>query len=225
MDNQRLFLFVALSLVIMMLYNAWQEQFAPRQPVPATASGEKAPAAPQDLPSALPSTTTPSSAEVPAETPAASAAAAIASHQRVHVKTDLLDVDIDTTGGDIRRVALLTYPQHLNTPDQPVLLLDDRLPHLFIAQSGLLSSTGQSVDHHAVFTTGQTDYTLAAGDKDLQVVLRWQGDNGLSVTKTYTFHRDSYVIDMNVTVNNATAQEWSGRLYCQLQRTDVTDTD
>jgi YidC/Oxa1 family membrane protein insertase len=223
MDNQRLILFIALSLVVLMLYNAWQEQFHPPQTPPAAVSQPApAPAVPQGVPS-MPAA--PPAKEVPAGPPTGATQAAIASHQRVHVKTDLLDVEIDTTGGDIRRVALLDYPLHLDTPDQPVLLLDDRLPHLFVAQSGLLSGNGPSVDHHAVFTSEKSDYTLAAGNNDLKVALHWQGDNGFSVTRTYTFHRNSYVIDMNVAVNNATAKDWTGRLYTQLQRTDFTDTD
>ena len=227
MENQRLILFIALSLVMLMLYNAWQEQFKPHPVAPTSTSSESTPAntKPQDLPTAIPSTAPTAQAPATGTPSTTPAQAAIVSHQRVHVKTDLLDVDIDTTGGDIRRVALLKYPKHINTPDQPVEFFDDRLPHLFVAQSGLLSSTGQSVDHHTVFTSDKTDYTLAAGDKELKVVLHWKGDNGLIVTRTYTFHRDSYVIDMNVAVDNTTAKDWSGRLYCQLQRTEVADTD
>jgi len=226
MENQRLILFIALSLVVLLLYNAWQAQFHPQQTPPASVSeGQPTPGAttPKDLPGAVPAK--PPTAAAPSGTPMPATSAAIASNKRVHVKTDLLDVDIDTTGGDIRRVALLKYPKHLKTPDQPVVIMNDKLPHLFVAQSGLLSSNGPSVDHHTVFTSDKTEYALADGAKELKVALNWKDDKGLSVTRTYTFHRDSYVIDMNVSVDNATGKDWSGRMYAQLQRTDYEDTD
>ena len=71
MENQRLFLFIALSLVILLLYSAWQEQTAPKpvasveapftgqapipadQPMSPQATG-------QDVPSATPAGVPPS---------------------------------------------------------------------------------------------------------------------------------------------------------------------
>jgi YidC/Oxa1 family membrane protein insertase len=145
--------------------------------------------------------------------------------QRIHVVTDLLDVQIDTLGADIRRVALRTYPEKLNEPDNPVVLFRDEPPRVFIAQSGLVANAGQSVDHHARFAAEQTEYNLPSGDDQLQVTLTWQGDNGLIVNKIYTFRRNSFVIGMKVDVVNGTAEEWSGTLYRQLQRTDVAAKD
>lgn len=235
MENQRLILFIALSVVILLLYGAWQKQFAPKpQPAstettapsatPSTGAGQPGEAVP-----APPSADVPG-AQPPGKTPAGPAAAQQAQQTqaevldtggRVHVVTDLLDVDIDTIGGDIRRAALLAYPQKIDQPDNPVVLFNDKMPRIFIAQSGLVATTGQSVDHHAKFTAPQAQYRLQPGSDELKVQLTWQGDNGLKVLKTYTFHRNRYVVDMNVEVINGTQQNWDGTLYRQLQRTDV----
>lgn len=221
MENQRLILFVALSVVILLLYNAWQDQHGPKPKPPAQSAGvqtpgiEQAPgtpSAPGEIPGSAPAQ--------PAATPAAGAQA-IGTQQPIHVRTDLLDVVIDTLGGDIRKVALLQYPQHVDTPEKPVLLFNDSLPRVLIAQSGLLSRSGKSFDHRVVFTAEASDYELAGGADSLDVTLTYQDPSGIALRKTYTFHRNRYVIDMKVQLNNASAQDWSGRLYRQFQSTQV----
>ncbi|HEY5604302.1 MAG TPA: membrane protein insertase YidC [Gammaproteobacteria bacterium] len=229
MENQRLILFVALALVVFMLYSAWQEQVAPRPTpsagapipgqtaVPSDQSG--APPIPSaDVPTARPATAAPA----PAATPGLSDSGALVQAQRVRVVTDLLEVDIDTTGGDLRRVALRTYPEKLNDPDKPVVLFNDTAPRILIAQSGLVASAGQSADHHAPFRSAQPAYKLAAAEDKINVSLSWLGSDGFGVNKIYTFYRNSYVIDLAVEVINHTRQDWSGRFYRQLQRSDVT---
>lgn len=229
MDNQRLFLFIAASVVIMLLFSAWQEQYGPKptaQPSQQATTGITPDAPPgvspaEDLPAAQPGAS--GSAVTPATTPAQTALNAINSQQRIRVVTDILDVEIDTVGGDIRRAALLKYPVTAKNPDDPVIIFNDVLPDLFIAQSGLLSNTGGSVDHHEIYTASQSEYNLSSGTNELVVQLDWQAPSGLAVSKIYTFHRDSYLVDMVVKVNNASDQEWSGRLYRQLQRTQPAD--
>jgi YidC/Oxa1 family membrane protein insertase len=226
MDNQRLILFVALSVVILLLYSAWQEQFGPKpQPPATTAQPGEAPTSAGTQPSATPA----APGSVPGETQsgaptqpsaAPAGAQAIASQQRIHVRTDLFDVEIDTLGGDIRKVALLKYPEHADTPDKPVQLFNDSLPHVLIAQSGLLSSSGQSFDHRIAFSAEANEYELDGGVDSLAVTLTYQDPSGISLRKTYTFHRNRYVIDMDVQLNNGTAQDWSGRLYRQFQSTE-----
>jgi YidC/Oxa1 family membrane protein insertase len=235
MENQRLFLFVALSLVILLLYSSWQEQYGPKPPATTPASS----AAPGQVAPAIPSTETASvpSEDIPDAKPGAmisgDAAAVsrpadsttIRKSQRIRIRTDLLDVEIDTTGGDIRKASLLAFPQQLDVPDKPVVLFNDELPRLLIAQSGLVASKGLSADHHVIFKSDQTEYKLDTGNDKIQVKLSWQGENGLAINKIYTFHRNSYVIDMDVEINNGTSDEWTGRFYRQLQRSEVTSEE
>ena len=235
MENQRLFLFVALSLVILLLYSSWQEQYGPKPPATTPASS----AAPGQVTPALPSTETASvpSEDIPDAKPGAmisgDAAAVsrpadsttIRKSQRIRIRTDLLDVEIDTTGGDIRKASLLAFPQELDVPDKPVVLFNDELPRLLIAQSGLVASKGLSADHHVIFKSDQTEYKLDSGNDKIQVNLSWHGENGLGINKIYTFHRNSYVIDMDVEINNVTSEEWTGRFYRQLQRSEVTSEE
>jgi YidC/Oxa1 family membrane protein insertase len=225
MDNQRLILFVALSLVILLIFNAWQEQHKAK-PVPV--AEQTTPAAPKDVPLAVPETPAPEAKIPTTEAVTPSPAEKVATKtmpeevgETIHVATDLLKVDINTIGGEIRRVSLPTYPVSLKEPNVPVQLLNDTLPNFFVAQSGLLASQGTAPDHHARFVAEKTDYQLADGKDEIKVRLHWKGDDGVSVIKTYTFHRGSFVINQDIEVDNNTQQAWKGRVYRQFQRTEM----
>jgi YidC/Oxa1 family membrane protein insertase len=56
---------------------------------------------------------------------------------------------------------------------------------------------------------------------ELRVPLTYQAKDGVRYVKTYVFHRDSYVIDIEFSVANAGKREWSGYLYNQFQRSYV----
>jgi YidC/Oxa1 family membrane protein insertase len=226
MENQRLFLFIALSVVILLLYNAWQDQYGPKPSVPSVSqttqpSANQAPAqTTPGIPQAVPQTP----GEQPATTPATqvpSTVQALSSQKQIHVHTDLLDVVIDTVGGDIRRVGLKHYPEHVDTPDKPVLLFNDQLPRILIAQSGLLSSSGPSFDHRVVFSADNTQYELSPASDAIAVTLTHQDSSGIVLHKTYTFYRNRYVIDMKESIDNASAKDWAGRFYQQFQSTEV----
>ncbi len=225
MENQRLILFVALSVVILLLYNAWQEQYGPKpKSIPTQTIQPQAgqtPATPS-APSATGETPGTAPTQPAATTPATAGAQAINSQQQINVRTDLLDVVIDTLGGDIRQVALLKYPEQVDTPDKPVMLFNDSLPRLLIAQSGLLSSSGKSFDHRIIFNAESTAYELSSGANSLDVTLTYEDPTGIAIRKTYTFHRDRYVIDMHVSLSNGSSKDWSGRLYRQFQSTQFS---
>ncbi|HEC18209.1 MAG TPA: membrane protein insertase YidC [Gammaproteobacteria bacterium] len=225
MDNQRLVLFIALSLVILLLFSAWQRDHQPPAVVsshsntPAAVNNDSQTATPAvDVPAApaAEKASTPTVSEAPTSTVDAATA-----EEYITVRTDRLLVKIKTIGGEIARVALPTYPVALDKPEEPFQLLDDRLPKYFVAQSGLLASQGVAPDHHALFTAEKTDYVLGDGNDELLVRLDWQGDNGISVTKTYRFQRDSYQIKLDMEVKNQSQQTWKGRAYEQMQRTEM----
>lgn len=213
MDNQRLFLFIALSFIGLMLWEAWQRDYSTPPPAPAASSETAAPAAagptPADLPAAAPSAVAPAAAE---------ADASLTSSARVRVVTDVLDVAIDTRGGDLRQADLLRYPKDSTAPDVPVHLLNEQMPDLFIIQSGLRTQSGTEPTHHIVFSAAQKEYKLNPGQETLEVPLTWRSPEGVIVTKRYRFHPGSYVVDLEQQVENKSATEWAGHQYRQLQR-------
>ena len=217
MDNQRLLIFIALSFVVMLLWQAWMKDYGPEpkvQPSPGTADQQATKdISGEDLPHADAGTGTKESF-VPEEI-------TLKTGQQVRVETDTLSVVIDTLGGDLRQAGLLDY--HVSTkPGSPIFqLLNDTMPDLFVVQSGLRTPDGAEPTHHARYRAEKLDYKLDKNADTLQVPLHWSSPEGVVVTKLYTFHRDSYVVDVDYEVKNGSATDWHGREYRQLQRTPL----
>jgi len=217
MDNQRLFLFVALSFVMLLLWQAWVEDYGPATQVPDSAevgapAGDAMPATGgADIPAAVPAGSTPETTLPDTEL--------LAQGETVEVETDLYRIHISTTGGDLRQVDLLEYPENTTPDSPPFRLLNDSLPNLFVMQSGLRSTTGTEPTHHISYSVQQTRYSMPASANTLQVPLSWRSPEGVEIIKRYTFHRGSYVIDLEHEVRNGSGSDWQGRQYRQLQRT------
>jgi len=141
------------------------------------------------------------------------------------VVTDVLDVEIDTRGGDIRVIDLTAYPENSDQADIPVRLMNDIQPNLFVVQTGLRTPDGEEPTHHVTFTAEKNAYRMGSNDNELRVALRWHSNNGIEVTKLFTFKRDSYEIGIQQQVRNNSTAEWRGRQYRQLQRNEPEDGD
>lgn len=144
-----------------------------------------------------------------------------ASGQIIKVKTDMVEVNIDTLGGNITEVKLLKYNESRDST-MPYVLLNDTSKNRYIAQSGLLGNIGPDTSKgQALYTTEKTQYQLATDEKELHVKLYWQNNEGLKITKIFTFRPDNYEIDVKYEINNASKAPWDGNLYLQLMRTDT----
>ncbi len=227
MDNQRVILFFVLSFILLLMWQAWQEDYGTAPSSPGSAPAQEAaqgetPAG--DVPQA-PAAATPEATTNPAAAqPPAPKKDFLKKGQRIRVVTDLLDVEIDTYGGDLRRADLLAYPVSTDQPDVPFRLMEDGRQRVFIAQSGLLSQQG-APDHHTVYKAAQSEYRLQSGADELRVPLVWVSKDGVRVTKTYVFHRNRYVVDVEHKVENGSGQPWQGLQYRQFQRTEPTDAE
>jgi YidC/Oxa1 family membrane protein insertase len=211
MDNQRMFLFVALSVILLMIWQAWESDQRARRPAsPATQAADGAPAAgvPQ-----TPTSSAPAAPGVPAE--------AAPQGERIVVTTDKLRVEIDTVGGDVRAVALPTHPVAANKPNEPFVLMRDTGANVFYTQSGLLSAEATLPNHKSVYRAAQQSYRLADGADTLSVPLSFVASDGTQVTKTYVFHRDSYVVDLNYEIVNHATRPLDTYMYAQLVRSRV----
>ncbi len=221
MENQRIILFFALSFVLLLIWQSWQKDFgAPPQREQATITGQAKTAAKNtaDVP-APPREKAEKAGQLAPEV--RESRDVIEKGKRIHVVTDLLDVQIDTIGGDVRQVELLDYPVKVDKPDIPFKLMEDTPRRIFIAQSGLLSKA-PAPDHHAEYRADKLTYQLPAGSDELRVPLHWRSPEGISVTKTFIFKRNSYVIKVEHAVENGSQAAWQGNAYRQLQRSEPT---
>jgi len=209
MDTQRLILFIVLSFSILMLWDAWQKEQQPA-PLPTTKQSTIAvPVAKQEKPTISNSSTTPSSLIAKPG-------------QEIKVSTDEVSAVINTRGGDLTHLELRKYKDKRDTKKKFVLL-DIDPPRYYVAQSGLVG--GDLPTHKTLYTAEATRYTLTPGSDVLTVALHWISPHGISVIKTFTFHRGSYVIDQRYEIKNSSQAAITPSAYFQLLRDDKPPRD
>ncbi len=222
MDNQRVFVWAALALVLWLNYLAWQRDYAPASAPPSASSIEApAPADNNTLPDLPTQQGAPTNA-VNGTAPQAQdtdAQSELAQASRIRVTTDVLSMDISTRGGELVRAELLEYPKVKNQPNIPVRLFDASSEGLFVARSGLRAVDAPAEPTHlAVFESAATEYQLKQGAEKLEVPLTWSDGQGVTVTKTYTFYPGTYRIDLRYDVQNDSGKDWKAASYVQIVR-------
>ncbi|MFA6408703.1 MAG: membrane protein insertase YidC [Gammaproteobacteria bacterium] len=212
MNTVRMFLYAILGVVCLLLWNAWQADYPPTPtPVQSSATNNTATSIPGNTSSHAVITSTPRQKELVTQIP---------NKRLISVHTDVLDVSIDTLGGNVVTAKLLKYPVSLEEKSTPVQLLSDSPDKLYIAASGVVSDkAGElSLDKPPQYTAPQNNYILGDNAKDLNVNLVWHGKNGITLTKTFTFTRGNYAIKVNNSILNSTSQAWNGKFFAELQR-------
>ena len=228
-EIQRIILIVALAAAGYLLMLAWQEDYgqppAPSSSAPPTAIGT--PVEPPSTPvtdTGVPDVAPP--AEVPLDVPDVPVAAdpeadmareAVAlDASLIEVSTPTMTVWIDPRGGDIVGVHLPQYPVSLDQPDTPFVLLDRRLGHTYVAQSGLVGRDGiDSRGERPLYAADTWSYRIEEGELD--VVLRY-ADAGVDVEKRFRFDAADYYVDVEYRVRNQTSDPFSANLFAQLKR-------
>jgi YidC/Oxa1 family membrane protein insertase len=204
MDTRRLILFVIFSMSILMLWDAWQRQAAPVEPV---TQNIPTPAASAD-PTVPAQTTAATTAELPSD-----GSYSLLKGQRITVVTDLYKAEIETVGGDLRRLELLKHRAADSDTANFVLMDDAAKPMTYVAQTGLIGHNLPT--HKAQFTSTATSYQLPAGQDHVEVRLSWT-NNGVTVDKIYTFHRNQYAIDVTYEIKNGSATALTPAVYYQI---------
>jgi YidC/Oxa1 family membrane protein insertase len=210
MDTQRIIALVVFFASSFLLWEAWQKQQHPPTPAqePTIAS----------TPTPTKSGSSADTAAVPATNgpvaPAVAQTAVLPQGQRVTVQTDTLSAEIDTAGGDLRKLVLI---EHFAAEDQsrPFVLMQDKGEPLYTTQSGLLGSG--LPNHNTVYTAPQTAYNLQPGQESVQVRLESR-EGTIKVEKIFTFHRASYVIDESYQITNEGSAPVSPFAYFQFLR-------
>jgi YidC/Oxa1 family membrane protein insertase len=230
MDNQRVFLWIALAMMVWLNYTAFLQDQRPPPPPPAVTSGEAlqapgldegsgAPALPEgagasDVPPPPAGVGGAEAREVPGATQTAPA-----TEQRIRVVTDVLDLEISPRGGDLVKALLPEYPVHKNAPDVPVQLLDPTADGLYVFRSGLTARPpGTSTRSDTLFSAPRMEFRLEPGQDVLEVPLTATLEDGVVVTKTWRFERGSYAVRLEQRLQNDGEAPWTGASYLQIRR-------
>lgn len=209
MDTQRLILFIVFSFSLLMLWENWQKH---DQPVAAVSTQTQTTST-----GVAPVPTLGQQQVAPVSTPVASAPGLV-NGPRAVVTTDVLRAEIDPNGGDLRSLDLTRYEDAVDKK-KTMRLLEQAPGHEYIAQSGLIGKDLPT--HKTLFQLTPGNYTLAPGQDKVQVPMTWVDPaTGLKVTKTYTFHRDSYEIEVGYQISNPSKLAIPVYAYFQFVRGD-----
>jgi YidC/Oxa1 family membrane protein insertase len=221
MDIKRTVLWVVFSLSIVLLWDNWMRHNGkPSMFFPTPASQQAKPASgaagtSTTVPGAAARTDVPqASAGTPGATPALpDGSAAPFKGEVITITTDNFKADIDTVGGDLKRLELLKH-RDADDPKVNMVLFDSSATRTYLAQTGLIG--GAFPNHKTGFVALPGPRTLDSANQ-VQLVLEAE-QGGLKLTKTYTFKRGDYGIDVKHTVTNTGTAPVTPSLYLQLVR-------
>ncbi|WP_303748126.1 membrane protein insertase YidC [Stenotrophomonas pigmentata] len=220
MNQTRVFLIFAWLMVAVLLWMEWGREKAAPDPATVATTQPAVPGA-NDVDLHAPATADVPQATVPGQAPAAAAAPgmeAAASAQRVTVTTDVLKLVLD--GRSVLDADLLHFPQTKAAGSPPVQLLTEDKAHPYSATAGWASQNNSPVPGANGFqpVQGVTTVALADGQDEVQVPFVWNGPNGVSIHRTYTFKRGDYAISVKDEVVNTGAAPWQGYVFRKLDR-------
>lgn len=211
MDNARVIAAIIFAGSIILLADAWFKGNRPplSETTPATTVA----------PNAIQESTVP---EVTLEAGATSAApvvsapsAAATSSRVITIRTDVFEAKINTQGGVLQDLELLQHYSK-DDPEANLHLFKFNADRTYVAQSGLI---GQGLPNHATLYQVDGDlFELQPGADKLEVALRAAGAGGFEVVQRYTFHRGSYVIDVDYDIANKASAPLSAYSYFQFLR-------
>ncbi|QCT19176.1 membrane protein insertase YidC [Jejubacter calystegiae] len=198
MDSQRNLLIIALLFVSFMIWQAWEQDKAPQPQQTQTTQTTNSPgsAANQGVP-------------------------ASGQGKLITVKTDVLDLTINTRGGDVEQALLLTYPKELGS-QEPFQLLETTPQFVYQAQSGLTGRDGPDNPANGdrpLYSAAQDSFTLADGQNELAIPLTYTDAAGNTFTKTFTLKRGEFAVNVDYSVQNTGQKPLELSSFGQLKQT------
>jgi len=215
MDLQRLFLFLIFVFSLALVWDGWQRHQHPERYVQQSAAAVSELPAKETVasPGAVP---TAASSSLVQDAMTATPGVSQTPEKKIRVKTDALEAEISTIGGDIVRLELLRHPDAQDKAKPFVLFQRAGGAHTYVAQSGLL---GPGLpNHNTPFIAEQESYELSGNAEEVRVRLTVEGEQVPKVAKILTFHKDSYLVDVAYELENTSQQAVTTSGYFQLVR-------
>ena len=227
----RVLIIIAMLITAYLLVLAWQKDYAN---VPATSADAVTPSVSTSTTGAdIPTSTGTGTSDIPAAT--ASATTDVPSSEvggentnakqgaLINVTTDRYQIKIDPIGGDVVYAALRNYNATLDSKN-PFVLLENSGQRVYVAQSGLIGPNGiDTPAGRAKYSYQSDNYVMQPGQKKLEVPLTYKQEDGVTITKTFTFTEGKYPISVNYNINNTSGKAWNGQLFAQLKRDSSKD--
>lgn len=233
MDIKRTVLWIIFSMSLLLLWDNWARHTGKASMFFPSANQQ----AQQNTKASAAASTSANAGTLPAANVAAAAAsnavpgAPEIKREVITITTDVFKADIDTQGGELKRLELLQFKAAVHhdhwyepflelfsskkaaQPSQNIVLFDQSAKRTYLAQSGLIG--GNFPNHKSAFVAKPGVRTLTDGAKQVQLVLESEV-GGVKLTKTLTFKRGDYIIDVRHEVTNNTTAAITPSVYMQL---------
>ena len=221
MDQARLLIAIALSLVVFLV---WSLFYGPERPEQQQEKKVEAPAPAQEQPVAVkdqekpvqeketPVTPATEKIEPAQETTAPLTAPKIA--RTITVDTPLYQAKISENGAAFYSFLLKNYRDAVGKNSAPKQILTGK-ETLGVGQLGFAGKSIPGLDKSA-FVADLTSDQLKVTDGSRDIKFSWRTDDGILIVKTFTFLPDSYVVGLAVTINNGSKRVIQDKLFVTL---------
>lgn len=224
-DIRRTILWVAFSMSLIFLWDAWQKHtghpsmfsVSSSTTQPSSQSRNTAPGT-----SGLPEPSVLTRNDAPAmagQHIVDSGAKENETSERVEITTDVVKATFDSRGGDLVRLELLEHVDQ-NDRSKNVVLFDKSRDRFYTAQTGLIPVVGglSLPNHLTVMKVTSSKTKLDDSSHELEVRFESPIIDGVQLIKTFVFKRGDYVIAVRHEVRNTRAEPVDTQLYLQLLR-------
>lgn len=220
MEHARIFIAIALSFLIFLL---WDFFFTPKTPpqkiAPATEESQKEQeqqtvAKPFEQPAQRPAT-------VPSAVPVTPIAPAVQPARTITVETPLYTAKISARDAAVTSFVLKKFRETVESGSPLKELVAPELPSGTVLagfQNGSLPGL-----NNAIFSVEQNVDTVQVTGKADKLNFTWVSPGGVVVEKQYVFSDDSYLVGLNLTVKNGSSQPIQDRMYLTLQQKKQTE--
>ena len=215
-DWQRVFLITGMGIMAWLLVIEWS-QFQERNTQESTEIFDSQPEDYQLLESDFQQENISSGDDLPTlDLPTTEIPVVVSNHKTlVTVKNDVLEIVIDTYGGDIVSAKLL---KHFDKKEggKPLSVLRRTTDNTYVARSGIIgpNATDSSAGRPQFFTDNQF-YEIDESKDYLNVNLTTNID-GIRIVKRFQLSRNGYGIKVSYLINNNSFSEWNGAFYGQI---------
>ena len=146
----------------------------------------------------------------------------------VVLENDVLKLNINTQGGVVQFAMLKQYFNPYNKLLNTVLFNSKNANpdvispnEMYVSRSGL---TDVGLDHTTMFAADVSTAVMQDGQNSVSLILSAQ-NNGVTLKKTYTLHRGSYLMDVSYEVQNNSAQVIHPDVYMEIVRDGTQNGD
>ena len=227
MDLTKFALYTSLAVITYLMLLAWQEDYP--SIVDSGSVNQQSPpslalSTPQvdDIPREVPTSSQPANQPLSSSV-GVNESTGESTTDIIQISTDTLQLSIDLTGGDIVGLSLPKYLKQLDVIDDPFVILESSTDRNYVAQSGLIGQNGVDTSGRALYRAEFDSYELQDDANSLQVDLVNTQQNGVTVTKRFSFKRDSYLIDIDFLIQNNTEINWQANAFGQIRRNNFDD--